>query len=88
MKLPSRSHGWFVKASKRQVTGVALKDESGTGWPPRLRQLAGPLSHLHRVWQIERLDAHFRDPDADLPHPARLPDGVRACKTAPVNFPA
>jgi hypothetical protein len=35
----------------------------------------------------QRLNAHFRHLRADLPCRARLPDEVRACKTAPINLP-
>ena len=72
---------WLVREGlARQVTGVALKDESGGGRRRGSEPVKSSVTN-------QRLSADFRDPRADLPPVVRLPDAVRACKTAAVNLP-
>ena len=70
---------WLVREGlNRQITGVALKDESGA------IVSAGECSGVTN--QI--LNSSFRQIGAGLIHPARLRDDGRTCKTACGKFTA
>ena len=61
---------WLVREGlARQLTGVALKDESG-GPPPQIISQSTPVTTAGVANQ--RLNAHFRRPRADLTRPAAL----------------
>jgi hypothetical protein len=55
---------------------------TGVGTAP-LERLEAPLAGVAN----QRLNAHFRYLQVDLPRRLRLPDEVRPCKTAPINLP-
>ena len=67
MKPPSRSRGWFARVWRGEVTGVALKDESGD------RIAASDRRAIRPSVTNQRLNADFRHLRADLPRRARLP---------------
>src|ERR1700738_2793252 len=79
MKRPSRSRGWCARASPGKPAASRSKTKAATARLSGSRRIQAGVTN-------QRLNADFRPPRADLRRRLRLPDRVRTCKTAAVNY--